>query len=305
MLKKIEGIAMFSKKKLWMAIENGLDDEAVSLIKEATDINAVYTGIENEEGQTFLLHALNRGSVDVAIALLDKGADASICDFKGNTSLYYFTKSGLYDHTYLAERLIERGAAINKRIGGYSFLCLAFLKMPQIVPYLLKHKADVFEAPYIDEKAHLDLFFPVDVVAYRDLPYLSLAVLKNDLESFKYLIRYPEIINTTDSYGRTPLMVAALQNNDRMSLDLINAGAFLDVKDFAGRGVRDYFKNMAEKRYQQLLDVKGSQKMVAELIMQIDKARDFKKDIDEALKTEIPKNKKSFWHKLKQFFGFE
>ena len=296
---------MFSKKKLWISIQNGLREEAFSLIKEAADVNAIYTGIENESGQTFLQHALNNGRVDMALFLLDKGADASICDANGDSVLYYFIKSGLYQYIHLAERLIERGAPINKRIGGYSFLCLAFLKMPQIVSFLLKHKADIFEAPYVDGKSRLDLFFPADVVAYRDLPYLSLAVLKNDIDSFRYLIKYSEIINATDSYGRTPLMIAALQNDERMALELINAGSFLDIKDFAGRSVRDYFKNMAEKRYQQFLIAESNQKAVAEIIAMVDRAKEFSFEADEdVFETKNQRNKKSLWGKIKSFLGF-
>ncbi len=296
---------MFDKKKLWIAIENGQALEALSLIKNISDVNTPYLGIENEYSQTFLLQALNRGQIDVAKALLDSGADASICDSKGNSSLYYFIKRGLYNHTYLAECLIERGADINKRIGGYTLLCLSFLKMPQLVSFLLKRKADIFESPFMDEQTRLDLFFPVDVVAYRDLPYLSMAILNDDEDSFNYLIRFSETINTVDSYGRTPLMVAALNSDERKAQLLINAGAFLDVKDFAGRSVQDYFRNMAEQKYQKLLAVQREQNTIAELINLAVEARTLSKDFDELDEKEEGKDKISFWKKLKRLFGFK
>ena len=296
---------MFDKKKLWIAIENGQALEALSLIKNISDVNTPYLGLENENTQTFLLQALNRGQIDGAKALLDSGADASICDSKGNSSLYYFIKRGLYEYSYLAELLIERGADINKRIGGYTLLSLSFLKMPQLVPFLLKRKADIFEAPFVDEQTRLDLFFPVDVVAYRDLPYLSMAILNNDEDSFNYLIRFSETINTVDSYGRTPLMISALKCDERKAQLLINAGAFLDVKDFAGRTVQDYFRNMAEKKYQELLDVQREQNSIAELISLAIEAKTLSKDFDDIDEKSDDVKKVSIWVKLKHFLGFK
>ena len=295
---------MFSKKKLWNAIETGQILDGLSLIKEATDINSIYNGVENEVGQTFLLQALNRGQVDIALALLDAGADASICDFRGHTALYYFVKSGLYEHPFLAERLIARGADLNKRIGGYSFLSLAFLKMKTLVPFLLKQKIDVAEAPYIDQGIYLDLFFPIDVVAYRDMPYLSLAILNNDSESFDYFMRFSETINAVDSYGRTPLMIAALMSDVRKAQKLIDCGAFLDVKDFAGRSVQDYFKNMAERKYQEMLTVQGVQNNIVNLISMVENAKGFAKEIEDIAKEE-KKEKVTIWSRIKSFFGFE
>ncbi len=293
---------MFSKKKLWTAIENGQSKEALSLIKEFSDVNAVYTGVENENGLTFLSQALNRGQIDVALSLLDNGADASICDSNGNNPLYYFVKSSLYQHAYLAERLIERGADINMRIGGYTLLCLSFLKMPQLTSFLLKRKADIFDAPYIDEKIRLDLFFPVDVVAYRDMPYLSLAILNNDESSFNYLLRFSETLNAVDSYGRTPIMIAALQGDTRKVGALINAGAFLEVKDFAGRTVYDYFKNMAERKYQNLLVAEQEQHAMGELLNKIVTAKELSASFDEFEDIEDNKNKISLWERIKKFF---
>ena len=296
---------MFDKKKLWIAIENGQALEALSLIKNISDVNTPYLGIENENSQTFLLQALNRGQIDVAMALLDSGADASICDSKGNSSLYYFVKRGLYEHTYLAQCLIERGADINKRIGGYTLLSLSFLKMPQLVPFLLKRKADIFEAPFVDEQVRLDLFFPVDVVAYRDLPYLSMAILNDDEDSFNYLIRFSEIINMADSYGRTPLMISALKCDNRKAQLLINAGAFLDVKDFAGRTVQDYFRNMAEQKYQELLAVQREQNAISQLINLAVEAKSLSKDFDDLDEKKERKEGFSIWMKLKHFLGFK
>ena len=293
---------MFSKKKLWLAIENGQVLEALSLIKNISDVNAPYLGVENENEQTFLLQALNRGQIDVAVALLDSGADASICDLSGNSAFYYFIKRELYQYTYLAKHLIERGADINKRIGGYTLLSLSFLKMPQLVSFLLKRKADIFEAPYIDEQTKRDLFFSVDVVAFRELPYLSLAILNNDEESFNYLMRFSETINSIDSYGRTPLMIAALQGDERKVQELIDVGAFLDVKDFAGRSVADYFKNMAEKKYQKFLSIQREQNSVSKLINLAIEAKHQTKDDDELFDDE---KRESLWLRIKRFFGLK
>ena len=85
---------MFSKKKLWTAIENGQSKEALSLIKEFSDVNAVYTGVENENGLTFLSQALNRGQIDVALSLLDNGADVNLIDSRGKTALMGAAKKG-------------------------------------------------------------------------------------------------------------------------------------------------------------------------------------------------------------------
>ena len=177
--------------------------------------------------------------------------------------------------------------------------------MKALVPFLLKQKIDVAEAPYLDHGVYLDLFFPIDVVAYRDMPYLSLAIINNDSESFDYFMRFSETVNAVDSYGRTPLMIAALLSDIRKAQKLIDCGAYLDVKDFAGRSVQDYFKNMAERKYQEMLTVQGVQNNIVNLISTVEKARNFSKDVEDIALAENKKEKISIWTRIKSFFGFE
>jgi hypothetical protein len=99
-------------------------------------------------------------------------------------------------------------------------------------------------------------------------------------------------------------MISALKCDDRKAQLLINAGSFLDVKDFAGRTVQDYFRNMAEQKYQELLAVQREQNAISQLINLAVEAKSLSKDLDDLDEKKDLKDSVSVWVKLKRFFGF-
>ena len=291
---------MFSKRKLWIAIENGTVDVVLSLIASATDIDDLYNGVENETGQTFLHHALNCAQPEIALALLDAGADASILDFNGNSSLYYFVKSRLYAYSVLFKRLIERGADVNKRIAGYTPLYLSFLKMPTVSYFLLTHSADVFAKPYLDENPG-DVFFDLDILNNRYTPYLSLAILNNDMECFLFLINHKELIDKQDSLLQTPAMISVLNGNIEMLEILINAGSSMSVQDFYNRTLMDYIRGLVHLKYRDVVSIEMKHKKLLSLISLVNEPVVLKKEDDFSLIDTEEKKKISVWQKIKSF----
>lgn len=243
---------LFAKKRLWYAVENGDIKEALALIKEDPDVNAIYYGIENELDLPPLLHALNRSQPIIISSLLDAGADASLTDSQGNNALYYFVKRGLYAYPELAQRLIERGVDINARIDGYTPLYWAMIKMPSFATYLINQGADLETEGFLSGK-NSTIVCPTEIIQNRSLSYIALAVEKSDIENFKLLLQKKAPLNKRDSEGLTALMRAILKNDMRLFHDLLQAGADVELKDNHGRQVYDFLKECLEKKKNDIL----------------------------------------------------
>lgn len=289
----------FSKKKLWTLIDESKQGDALDLISSCPDVNDVYVGFENEYGKTFLHHALDLCLPEVCIELLNKGADASILDFKGHSCLFYFFKSELYDHPELLKKLIKSGANVNERVDGYSLLYLVLMKMPEMVSFLLDCKVDVHAKPFV-ESARTELFFDKDVVLYRYESYISLSIIKNDKKSFLRFIKISDFINIQNSQLQTPAMVAALYKNDEMLSLLINKGASFDVKDCWDRTLNDYLSNMISSRYK---SIAVSQEQHNRLLLLQQNVGPVIEKMNIQLNCEEDTSiKTSFWHKIKKYF---
>ena len=81
---------------------NGVDE----LLSEGFGLNEL--GEENEKGETLLHLASHKGYTNIAINLLDRGADIHLKDKNGNTALHHAARSG---RTEVVRLLIDRGAS--------------------------------------------------------------------------------------------------------------------------------------------------------------------------------------------------
>ena len=93
-------------------------------------------------GRTPLRIAAEKGDLDVATFLIEKGADVNITDANGNTPLIFIiNKTGNLEIT---ERLLEKGAAVNtqNRSGETALMYAAWRGHINIVRFLLENRAD-------------------------------------------------------------------------------------------------------------------------------------------------------------------
>lgn len=94
-------------------------------------------------GRTPLGIAAERGHADVALFLIENGAEVNIVDANGNTPLIFIIhKTG---DLALIKRLLEKGAAVNaqNRTGETALMYAAWRGYLEIVQLLLVHHADV------------------------------------------------------------------------------------------------------------------------------------------------------------------
>ena len=113
-------------------------DDIASLRNSNIDVN-----IRDGRGRTPLHIAVENGYVDVAMFLVENGAEVNIVDANGNTPLILIIhKTG---NTELTRRLLEKGAGVNtqNRTGETALMYAAWRGHSDIVQLLLENRADV------------------------------------------------------------------------------------------------------------------------------------------------------------------
>ncbi len=113
-------------------------DDIASLRNSNIDVN-----IRDGRGRTPLHIAVDNGYVDVAMFLVENGAEVNIVDANGNTPLILIIhKTG---NTELTRRLLEKGAGVNtqNRTGETALMYAAWRGHSDIVQLLLENRADV------------------------------------------------------------------------------------------------------------------------------------------------------------------
>ncbi|MCG9130377.1 VCBS repeat-containing protein [Candidatus Poribacteria bacterium] len=94
-------------------------------------------------GRTPLHIAAEKGNIDVAMFLIENGANVNVADANGNTPLVFIiNKTG---NLNITERLLEKGASINlqNRTGETALMYAAWHGHSAIVQLLLENRADV------------------------------------------------------------------------------------------------------------------------------------------------------------------
>jgi ankyrin repeat protein len=95
-----------------LASERGQVDVARMLIERGADVTA-----QNDDGRTPLHLASYRGQVDIARMLIERGADLAAQDNDGDTSLHVVSERGQVDVVHM---LIEHGADVT--MGGFHYI---------------------------------------------------------------------------------------------------------------------------------------------------------------------------------------
>lgn len=179
----------------------------------------------NIDGKTPLMAAAGVGDIELVRQLLHCGANVNAVennrlppelahDPRGKTVLMWGTDSGNLDVVHL---LLSAGAPVDARDAeGQSALIEACgIRQKPMVNLLLQHGAR----------------FDRNRDSY---PALSTAIRANDIPTSLKLLSLGLDPNTHDEVGFTPLMDAAIQNNDAVASALIHHGAHVDARDHGG-----------------------------------------------------------------------
>lgn len=137
---------------------------------------------------------------------------------QGSTVLTGLRVAAQEGHSGRLQSMIDRGADVNaKDPAGYTALEIAaFQDYAQIVQILLDSGADV------------------NLRGSLDCPPLHYAVEQGNIASIRLLLKYGADVNV-DTYGTTPLMLAAKLGKQRIYRILLEANADTDARDCTGK----------------------------------------------------------------------
>lgn len=120
--------------RLFKAVWTG---DVASLRDTSIDVN-----LKDAVGRSPLRIAAENGNIDVAMFLIEMGADVNVTDTKGNTPLIFIIhKTG---DLKIIKRLLEKGAAVNTQnhTGETALMYAAWRGQANIVRLLLENRAD-------------------------------------------------------------------------------------------------------------------------------------------------------------------
>ncbi len=106
------------------------------------DMN-IDVNLKDTVGRTPLHIAAEKGNIDVAMFLIENGANVNVADANGNTPLVFIiNKTG---NPKVTQRLLEKGASVNtqNRTGETALMYAAWHGYSTIVQLLLENRADV------------------------------------------------------------------------------------------------------------------------------------------------------------------
>ncbi|XP_064383528.1 ankyrin repeat and KH domain-containing protein 1-like isoform X2 [Halichondria panicea] len=200
--------------------------------------------LPTNKGWTPLMWAAYKGHAEMARFLLEKGAFVDFCDIDGATPL---TIASMCGHVELVEFLLSNGADSSVKLAnGQTVLHLAALEdYPDVVELLHTHNCELArERDQNDYSAlmeaaahdHVDvirvLVSQQDDLGDTEIPTLNeafhLALMKGHTDSVDRLLRSKfkkEIIDSEDSDGMTPLVLAVLKQSPKLVDMLMTAGA--------------------------------------------------------------------------------
>ena len=194
------------------AVRSGNLDRLQELVQGGADVNASY------KGMPLLSLAIKVGHNEIALELIERGANVHAKDRQGMTALHWACK--VVDREVVVQRLVDRGCSVNEEDGrGRTPLLLAAKWGGQrgIANCLLKAGASCEPLPTKQKNL---------VIRY--------ACLESDVFVVESLIKNGCDINTTFATGKTLLIQAVEAGCEDIVKVLIQEGTQLDVQDPKG-----------------------------------------------------------------------
>ena len=225
---------------------NNEDIPMVKLLVEKAVIN-----LKNKEGETPLTLAIKKGNIEI-INLVAKRAKAGLKNDIGEAPLFLALQH--YDNLHFLDKLVKKGANVNRPSNGQTPLILA-TQMNKIrqVAFLLKNDADVSQA---NEKGDTPLYIAVEnghqeiaaILAHKSTnsqkdvnwhnaigePLLNIATGLGHTQIVNILVDYGADVNAVDYMDNTALTLAAANGNKAVIETLVAAGADIDHQNILG-----------------------------------------------------------------------
>ena len=202
---------------LYIASSHGYDDVVRSLIDLGADLNTIskdYAKNYNNVKWTPLHVAIHIGRRDIAILLLEHGADTETRRSWDGTALYMASSRGYSD---VVRQLISHGADLNAECNDWNMDC-------NVVRWTPLHVAIRDETPPI---ARLLLEHGANPNATDHLGATALHLVSywGGTTEVELLLEYGANVDVRDKKGWTPLHEAAYYLNPQVVVVLLNRGA--------------------------------------------------------------------------------
>lgn len=221
------------------------------LLKRGSNVNS-----KNSKGETALSLAVQGQNLPLAKTLIQAGSDLRARNSYGNPLLMEICSVdsfGMKPNTFpIMDLLLQGGADVNSP-NAYGNTCLSYSlnrKNTKMMEYLLKKGANPLHK---DQAGNTILHKAVNSAFYERLKNQPL------IDIFTLLLENIQNPDPTDGAGRTPLQLAAIQENNRDSIAalqvmeiLMDYSANPSLRDSSGRTVIDYGRNSRE--YSQYLN---------------------------------------------------
>lgn len=195
-------------RELHKAVIAGNTEKVLTIIKTKILTRKKYSiDVLDPNGHTPLLIAFIHKKPDVALLLINNGADIQRSTSSGDTPLHYAAWKG---YTAVVDALLKRGAHINlSNKQGCGALHLAASEGHlETVKHFIRNGA------------------PIDLANLQNgCTPLHDAVTKNRLSVVQYLISQKAAIDSKNNKGTTPLAIAAKKEHFNCMFELLNNGA--------------------------------------------------------------------------------
>ncbi|XP_071388787.1 fibronectin type 3 and ankyrin repeat domains protein 1-like [Centroberyx affinis] len=226
-----------SGKNLHQAVNMNDEEEVNKVLQSGT----VYVNGTDKLGLTPLMLAAQKGYTRIVHKLVEYGADVNMKNGSGKDSLMLACFAG---HLDIVKYLRRFGATWQSRdMGGCSPLhWAADGGHLAIIAYM------------IQDGCELDVRDDVS----RWTPLMRLSAVSGNPAVASLLIRAGADVNTRDKDGKTPLMVAVLNNQEKLVQLLLDSGADRHVKNEFGSGAAEMANAFGRENIIKLLEERKS-----------------------------------------------
>ena len=233
------------------------------LLAKGADVNII-----DVEQNMPLLNAINmQQPLEVINLLIKNGANVNHKGEKGKTPLFLAVEKKLLP---IVTRLVEAGAIIDEynHINVTALILACHFGAIDIIRYLLEHGADsnratvegmaplIYAAKNQDNPEILELLLnhgaKINHQDHHQRTALMTAVLNEQPENVRFLLKQPGIQQLPDGEGATPLCIAGLKNNLNLVKILVEGRVEIDTLLFWNKST--VLMMMAQKGFEEIVD---------------------------------------------------
>ncbi|MCP4150620.1 MAG: hypothetical protein GY757_22935 [bacterium] len=260
MIAQLEALiaANIPKKK---ARDRQVKNKAINKIVAALKKDPLYINKKDSSGSTPLHTACEQGLVDVVKYLVKRGGRLEITNKEGYTPMHWAI---LLQKTRIVKFLLESGAKVspNSIPGSPGYTPLhdaAYNGNKEIVKILLDAGAD----PYCktqNGKIPLDLAKEHMKTGVLDLlKPLHIAAEQGDILSVNSILKKnPEMLNSLDEYGRSPLYLASVNGFEQVVEHLLEYGPDVNIREVNGYAALEKAREKGHVEIARMLAAKGA-----------------------------------------------